>query len=128
MFLKLDSKDKFLFILHKAIILIGIAIAIFAAFKVSNINLETVDDKIGAGIGFSIIIVIGILAYFNRLKSLFKVKFMGFLIVFLVALLIKNAIDPVIYATGFITIPLAIDDIFIGAFWKYRMFRKYEEV
>jgi hypothetical protein len=98
--------------------------AILAA-HLAKLSFPTIESQLQWGAGIILVIVIAVFAFLNRIKMLFKVKSIGFLITFIILLLLRVGIDALIYATGLISIPLLIDDIFIVNYFKYLDVVKY---
>ena len=127
MFLSYDKKDKRKFILAKGFIFIFIGMMAYLATHFSKIELPELKHQISFGLGFLLILVVVILALLNRLQSLFKIRSIGFLLVFLILLLFRYTIDTLVITTGLTTIPLLIDDVVINPYFKYINMNKYWE-
>ena len=127
MFYKYDKKDKIKFICLKSFIFISIIGMAFLAITKSNIVLSTVEDYIRVGVGFAGVIFVVVLAFLNRLKSLFKIKSIGFTIIGFILFFLKQAIESMSLSFILISIPLLIDDLIINNYFKYLNMTKYFE-
>jgi len=76
----------------------------------------------GATLGISIMI----LAFFNRLKSLLKIKFVAFLIAWVLLFSLQMIMSTLIWSIGLVLIPLMIDDLIILPLWKNLWYNTYE--
>lgn len=128
MFLILDKKDRKKFILHKALIIFFTLLMLPLAAHFAKVEIPNIRTGLSLGIGWTLILIIGALAILNRLKVLFKVKSMTFLVAFIIFSLLKVSIDALVYSTGLVTIPLLIDDIIINPYWKVILYRKYKRL
>ena len=81
MFLVYDAKDKAKFIILIASVLFAIIGFAYLAIKKSDITFPTLESKLNFSLGLlGIAFVVG-LAFFNRLKSLFRFKSFGFVFI-----------------------------------------------
>lgn len=117
MFYKFDSKHKRLYVLSKLLVFIVIVIMGVVAMKASGLELPTVEEQLKFGGGIVLVVVVVLMAMFNRLRTLFKIKSLGFVIVFLILLAFSYTIKTLIWSIGLISIPLLIDDIIINPLW-----------
>lgn len=125
MFLIYDKKDKAKFIFSKSLIFIAIILMGYASTFFSKISLPELKHQVSFRLGFLLILTVVILAMFNRLQALFKIRSIGFLVIFLILILFKYTIDTLIISIGLITIPLLIDDIAVNPYFKYINMNKY---
>lgn len=125
MFIKYDKTDKIKFIVAKVIIFILIILFALLAMHFAKVDLPRATQKVSWGVGLTLIAFIVALAYLNRLKMLFKIKSIGFLVAFVILLLLRVGIDALVYGTGFVAVPLLIDDIFVVPYFKYLDIKKY---
>lgn len=119
MFIHYNGKHKRNFIILKGLVLLGILLALFLAGQKAMVKLPTVVEKWSFGLGFASVGVIGVLAYLNRLKALFRIKSAGFVILFLILLLLSVSMEALLWASGLVCIPLLIDDIFVSGYLGY---------
>lgn len=117
MFYKFDSKHKRLYVLSKLFVFIAIVIMGVIAVKASGLELPTVEEQIKFGGGIVLVLVVVLMAMLNRLKTLFKIKSVGFILTFLILLSFSYTIDTLIWSIGLISIPLLVDDIIITPLW-----------
>lgn len=125
MFIKYDKTDKIKFIVAKVIIFILIILAALLAMHLAKVDLPKATQKVSWGFGLTLIAFIVALAYLNRLKMLFKIKSIGFLVAFVILSLLRVGIDALVWGTGLVSIPLLIDDIFVVSYFKYLDIKKY---
>lgn len=125
MFMKYNRKDQKKFLIYKGIILVLILLMAYAAIKLSKLNLPTLKEQVSFGIGVIMIILVVVLALFNRIKSLLKIKSLGFVYAFIALLLLSFAIETLVIAVGLITIPLLIDDLLVNNYFRYLNVTKY---
>lgn len=125
MFIKYDKIDKIKFIVAKVIIFILIILAALLAMHLAKVDLPKATQKVSWGTGLTLIAFIVVLAYLNRLKMLFKIKSIGFLVAFVILSLLRVGIDALWYGTGLVAIPLLIDDVFVVSYFKVLDIKKY---
>lgn len=125
-FRKLSMKHKVWFVLNQLCVILSMVLAGVIAF---NITGQTVQfkDSLSVGIGGFVILIVVILGLFNRIKVLFKIRFMGLLTLFVVLLLLDAIIPTAIIALGLVIIPIAIDDIYCKNKWLNIWDDNYEE-
>lgn len=125
MFIHYQKKDKRKFLILKSLVFIGIILMALLSLRVSNLKLPTLEDKLSFGIGMIIIVLVVVLAFLNRIKAIFKIKSLGFLLTFIVLLLFSKIIDTLVVGVGLISIPLLLDDLVINNYFKYINITKY---
>ncbi len=125
-FYKLNKRHKKLFILNQLLVFILIVIAVIVAMAQVKVSLPTNEAKLSASMGFILITFVMVLAIMNRLGTLFKLKSFGMLIFFLLFVFLDKIIDPVKIATGYILIPLLIDDIIFKPIWNNIWYNNYD--
>lgn len=125
-FHKLDSKDKRRYIIHQILLLLSIVTIILMAINNTNPVIETTSDRIELTLGGILSVFIIALAVTNRLKKIFDIKFLLFLIVWILLIATASIIDTLIWGIGAAIIPLAIDDIIMSAYWNKLWYNKYE--
>lgn len=128
MYLSYDRKDKRKFRLSKLTVFLLIILMGYLSTVFSKIELPSLKEQLNFGSGLILILIVVVLAIFNRLSILFKVKSVGFLIVFLILLFFRYHIDTLVITTGLITIPLLLDDLVINNYFKYLNVTKYWDV
>ena len=127
MFLVYDKKDKAKFIILKASVLFAIIGFAYLAIKKSDITFPTLESKLNFSLGLlGIAFVVG-LAFFNRLKSLFRFKSFGFVFIGFILYFLKAVIEPLSLSFLLISIPLIIDDLVITNYFTYLNMNKYFE-
>jgi hypothetical protein len=125
-FWKLSSKHKKWFVIHQLLLFLTIVAMILIAVKVTNPKITDIDDKMSLTVGGMIGFMVMILAFTNRLKSLLKIKFVAFLVIWLLLFSFNKIIDTMIWTVGLSLIPLAIDDMILCPIWKRVWFNNYE--
>lgn len=132
MFLHYQKKDKKKYILAKISIFVSILLMGMLAAHITKLSFPKFEESVSWGTGIIAVIVIIILAYFNRLKMLFRFKSIGFITFFIIFLLLSVAIETLVWSLGLISIPLLIDDIVINGYFNYinvtRYWDKYKDV
>lgn len=127
MFLIYNSKDKAKFVILKMFIFIMIFMMGYLAFKKLDLELPSLKSKMELGAGFIMIGLVILLAYLNRLRSLFKFKSVGFIVIAFMLYFLKIVIDSLSLSFLLISIPLLIDDLVIENYFKYINMTRYFE-
>ncbi len=126
MFAKLSTKHKKWFVIHQSSLFLIIAGMTFSAISITSPTIidtgEQMSLTMGATLGFSVML----LAFFNRLKSLLKIKFVGFLIVWVLLFSLQSIMSTLIWTIGLVLIPLMIDDLIVLPIWKTLWYNNYE--
>ncbi len=125
MFYKYNKKDKRKFIMMKAIVLAGIIIALLSAMLITKVKITSIPSGLKFTGGAIMIIFVGVLAVFNRIKELFKVKSLGFLYIAVALALLSQFIDVLIWSLFLVSIPLLFDDIVVYQYFKYIDITRY---
>lgn len=125
MFWKYTTEDKIKFIVSKIFIISSLIIMGLLSAHLTKLELPTLENKISWGIGWIIVIFIVILAILNRIKLLFKIKSLAFIVTFIILSLMRIGIDSLIITIGLVTIPLLIDDVFVTNYFKYLDYKVY---
>lgn len=125
-FSKLSAKHKKWFIINKVTLFAIIALMTYIAVKITNPVIETSGEKMSLSMGAMLGLSVMALAFFNRLGTLLKVKFVGFLIAFLILFSLNMIMNTLVMALGFVLIPLMIDDIILLPIWKSLWYNTYE--
>lgn len=125
-FAKLNSKHKAQYVASKASVGVALVGMIPLSLACADVALPTIQSQLSVSIGFVGVFAIFLLAILNRLAALFKVKSIGFLVVFVVMLALKSSIDIMVWSLGLMSIPLLIDDAIITPLWNNIWYRDYE--
>lgn len=125
-FLKLSARHRTQYALCKVAIFILMIGMMFLSFRLSGVVLPSIQSQLSVGIGFIGVLSVFILAMLNRINILFKIKSMGFVIMFLVLLCVREGIDLIVWSVGLMSIPLLIDDMILGPIWMSIWYRDYE--
>ena len=126
-FAKLSSKHKTAYIASKASVGLALGAMIPISLSAADVALPTVQSQISIGIGFVGVIAIFLLAMINRISALFKIKSMGFLVIFVIMLALKSSIDILVWSLGLMSIPLLIDDAIITPIWNNIWYKYYDD-
>jgi hypothetical protein len=126
-FYKLSTKHKRLFILNQVILFFALIVAFAVAINKSELELPTNALKLKASAGFVMASIILALAFMNRLGVLFKIKSMGFVILFLFFTFLQTINLAIVWTTGLMLIPLLIDDIVIRPMWLNLWYNVYDK-
>lgn len=125
-FFKLSPKHKGMFIGGKVAIVIMMIIMLAVSLRVADVDLPTVQSQLSVGIGFIGVMTVFVLALVNRVNILFKIKSIGFVIMFLVLLAIREGIDIFVWSIGLMSIPLLIDDMILTPIWLNVWYKEYD--
>lgn len=110
-FWKLNSKHKFWFLINQIFIMILLGIALLISWNINKVVLPTNTEKLTATGGFIVTTLLFSFAILNRVNVLFKVRSVGFAFMFIMFYAIEKIIEPLVWTTGLLLIPLLIDDI-----------------
>ena len=125
-FYKLSPKHKRMFIGGKVAIVIMMIIMLAVSLRVADVDLPTVQSQLSVGIGFIGVMTVFVLALVNRINILFKIKSIGFVIMFLILLAIREGIDIFVWSIGLMSIPLLIDDMILTPLWLNVWYKEYD--
>lgn len=125
-FRKLNKKHRWLFIGYYLGVFFGLILMIFAGVKHTNPVLYTSGERIQVGLGVIVGGLVFISTFFNRAKELFKVNFVKFLIILILAAAFKAIIDTVIWTVGLSLIILAADDLILKPLWRLTWEKHYD--
>lgn len=127
-FYKLSGNHKKWYIFNQVVILIMLGIALSISWSVNKVVLPTNSSKLIASTSFIMSLVFFALAVLNRVGSIFKIRSMGFIFIFVMFLGLKYIIDPVVWTVGLLTIPLLIDDMIFKPIWNNIWYNEYDGV
>jgi len=125
-FYKLNPKHKKKFLIHQLLLFISIFAIIFIAIDQTNPVVETNADKLELTIGGITGIILIVLAFTNRLKKLFKVKFVAFLIIWVLLYSLSAVLGTLIWGIGAALIPLMVDDLIMTPYWNRVWYNEYD--
>ena len=125
-FYKLSLNHKKIFIIHQLLLFISIFVIIFVAIDQTNPVIESNAEKMEITIGGIFGIIIIALAFTNRLKKLFKIKFVAFLIIWIILYSLNVVMATLIYGIGAALIPLMIDDLIMSPYWNRVWYNDYD--
>ena len=125
-FYKLNATHKKWYIINKLIVFIALVICLFIAINLAGVSLPTNDAKLSASLGFFLVFGVMMLAFINRIGTLFKVKSVGFFVFWLVFMSLDYIIDPLKWAFGLMMIPLLIDDMILHPIWLNIWYNNYD--
>ena len=123
---KLSWKHKKIFIIHQLLLFFAIFVIIFVAIDQTNPVVETASAKMELTIGGIIGMILVVLAFTNRLKKIFKVKFVAFLIMWVLLSSLSAVMPTLIYGIGALLIPLMIDDLIMTPYWNRVWYNNYD--
>ena len=123
---KLSTKHKRKFISYQMILFLVIAIMAGIALAITDPEVVDPSDKMSLTIGVTLVLSIVGLAFLNRLKSLLKIKFVVFLIAFVILFSLQMIMTTLIWTIGLVLIPLMIDDLIIVPLWNNLWYNIYE--
>lgn len=122
----LSPHHKKVYLIHKLIVFALIILAVFSAVKITNPVLYTDTDRISLSIGAMTGLIVMVLALMNRIKTLLKVKFVAFLIIWVLLFSLNMVVDTLIWSIGLVLIPLSIDDLIFLPYWRNVWYNDYE--
>jgi len=123
---KLSKQHKKLFIISQLMLFITIAMMTSIAIVITNPEITKPADKMSLTVGVILALTVMALAFSNRLKSLLKIKFVAFLIIWLILFSLQAIMGTLIWTIGLVLIPLMIDDLIILPLWKNLWYNNYE--
>ena len=126
-FAKLSKRHKNLFRLHQFLLFASIGGLTYAGISVTNPEITTVSDQMSLTTGAIVGMIVGFMAYTNRLKGLMKVKFLMFAVLWFLLYSLQTVLPTLIWTTGLIVAPLAIDDLILLPIWKNVWYNQYEQ-
>lgn len=127
-FFRLSSKHKRQFILGKSAIIIMIITLFFVALKIEKVTFVNNLAKVSGGLSFVTILFIAILAVFNRITVIFKIRSIGFIVLFFLLIGIEYIVGPARLVTGLMLIPLMLDDFILTPIWKNIWYNDYADL
>ena len=125
-FFKLSATHKRRFLLYQTALFSTIGGLAFLGIKLTNPVLTTATDKMSVTSGVIVGVLVGVLAYANRLKGLLKVKFIAFAIVWVLLLSFQAILPTLLYTIGLILPALMVDDMIMLPYWRNLWYNEYE--
>ena len=122
----MSAHHKKVFIMHKLILFIAIILMAFIGIKATNPQIISSTDKVSVTIGVMVGLLVMSLAMFNRLKTLLKVKFIAFLVIWIILMSLQMIMSTLIWTIGLVMIPLMVDDLIILPYWRNVWYNIYE--
>lgn len=126
-FYKLSAKHKKLFIINQICLIIALLIMFLIALNVAGLKLPTNESKISATFGFILVGIVLLFAILNRISVLFKIRSIGFVILWSMFMLLEYIVDPLKWAFGLMMIPLLIDDMIFKPLWNNLWYNEYDK-
>lgn len=126
-FYKLSAKHKKLFIINQICLLIALLVMFLIALNVAGLKLPTNESKISATFGFILVGIVLLFAVLNRISVLFKIRSIGFVILWSMFMLLEYIVDPLKWAFGLMMIPLLIDDMIFKPLWNNLWYNEYDK-
>jgi hypothetical protein len=93
----------------------------------AGLKLPSNESKISATFGFILVGVVLMFALLNRISILFKIRSIGFVILWSMFMLLEYIIDPLKWAFGLMMIPLLIDDMIFKPIWNNIWYNEYDK-
>ena len=127
-FSKMSRIHKRNFIIYQIVLFLMIALMTVIAVNKTDPHISTDADRMSFSIGIGAIIGLGVMAiaFMNRLKSLLKVKFFVFLVMWVLLSSLDMVMDTLIWTIGLVLIPLMIDDLIMLPIWRNIWYNNYE--
>ncbi len=124
---KLEWKHKKRFIIHQLVLFLTIIIIITLAINQTNPVVETANDKMSLTFGGIMAVILIALGFMNRLKKLFKIKFVAFAIIWVLLGSLEMIMPTIMFGIGALLIPLMIDDLIMSAYWNKVWYNNYDK-
>lgn len=127
-FSKMSKTHKRNFIIYQIVLFLMIALMTVIAVNKTDPHISTDADRMSFSIGIGAMIGLGVMAiaFMNRLKSLLKVKFFVFLVMWVLLSSLDMVMDTLIWTIGLVLIPLMIDDLIMLPIWRNIWYNNYE--
>lgn len=125
-FAKLNKKHKKWFIAYQVILYVVILLMALTSVLITNPDIVKPSDQISLTFGAILTLIVLVAVVSNRLKILFKIRFVAFLMLFLILLSFGIIYETLIWAVGLELIPLFIDDLIIIPKWRSVWYNNYE--
>jgi len=127
-FSKMSKIHKRNFIIYQIVLFLMIALMTVIAVNKTDPHISTDADRMSFSIGIGAMIGLGVMAiaFMNRLKSLLKVKFFVFLVMWVLLSSLDMVMDTLIWTIGLVLIPLMIDDLIMLPIWRNIWYNNYE--
>ena len=126
-FYKLSPKHKKWFVFNKIIILTSLIISFILSLQIEKIEIKTNVQGLSVGVSFIISFIFLILAVFNRIGSIFKIRSIGFIFIFLFVVFLDQILGVLKWTIGLSLIPLLIDDIILLPLWNNLWYNYYDK-
>jgi len=123
---KMSLKHKKMYIMTQLLLFLSIAMMTIVAITITNPQITKPTDKMSLTVGVIIALAVMALAFSNRLKTLLKIKFVAFLIIWLLLFSLQAIMGTLIWTIGLVLIPLMVDDLIIVPLWKNLWYNNYE--
>ena len=122
----LEWRHKKWFLIQKMAIFIMIGLATYLAIFKTNPVLATRDEKMSVTMGVVVGIFVMLLVVFQFIKSIVKLKFLMFLIAWIILMSLQPIMQTLIWSIGLNIIPLSIDEIIFRPIWESVWYNNYE--
>jgi hypothetical protein len=126
-FYKLSAHHKKWFIINQVVLFIALIVMFLIALNLAGLKLPSNESKISATFGFILVGIVLLFALLNRISILFKIRSIGFVILWSVFMLLEYIIDPLKWAFGLMMIPLLIDDMIFKPIWNNIWYNEYDK-
>ena len=126
-FYKLSAHHKKLFIINQIVLFVALLIMALIAINMAGLKLPSNESKISATFGFILVGIVLLFALLNRISILFKIRSIGFVILWSMFMLLEYIIDPLKWAFGLMMIPLLIDDMIFKPIWNNIWYNEYDK-
>ena len=122
----LKWRHKKWFLIQKMAIFILIGLMTYIAIFKTNPVLATRDEKMSVTMGFVVGFIVMMFVIFQWIKPIVKLKFLMFLIAWIILMSLRPIMDTLIWSIGLNVIPLAIDEIIFRPIWESLWYNEYE--
>lgn len=127
-FFKFKTKHKFWYLFSKIMVILTMVIMAATVMITSNIELPTNISKMSASLGFITVLFVFGLAFLNRINTIFKIKSVGFVVLWVLFSTVELIIAPLTSALSLILIPMLVDDIIITPIFLQIWYNQYDGV
>lgn len=99
-----------------------------ARLAIQNLKIHLFNTEDTFSFYFMAVIIITAIALFNRIKLLFKIRSIAFVVIFLILYSLQSHIEVFTTTLGLISIPLLVDDFIVNNYFKFLNTTKYWDV
>src|SRR5690554_4564671 len=128
MFIKYTKKDKAKFLISKFLIFCGIIAMLILAAHIEKLKLLTREVQLSYSLGIILLVSISAHVILNRINIIFKIKSIGFIVVFVMVVLLESHMSVIKTGLGLMLIPMIIDDTLVNGYFYVLNVNKYWDI